>query len=247
MIQLRTHLAPRVLSRWLLALACLAAFAAPQTAQAVPITFATYNQDSAYNDVDFTQDGGGTSASLYTNTLGGTPVSFQFSNIASLPPALTGPVAAHMTMSFGTTIPVIVDGGHLTQFMESGSITFRRDSDNAILLQVTVSTGYPAIDGSIADTGVNLIGDQDLGDTVTFSSAFVNFTGSSSRSFSINLTSIVPPLGVTGDFLRNFTAASSGSFASDPPPSVPEPTSLALIGLGLIGAPVILRRRKAAE
>ena len=228
--------------------------AAPSPAAAVPITFATFTQKiPAYNDISFTQTGGGTGATLATNTVGGTAVSFEFSNIVALPPAVTGPIDAHMTMSFTTTIPVIdvfADGTDLIQYLESGSITFRRDSDNAILLQVSVSAGYPTVEGATGGTAAQFIGSTDVGDTITFSSDFVYFNNVTSQSFAIGLTSLIPFIAKDGNFLRNFTAASSGSFSSEPPPSVPEPASFAMVVLGGVSGLALRRtmqRTRSAE
>ena len=261
MIQLRTHLASRTLPRGLLALAGLLAAAAPQAVDAAPVTFAQFQQKAPnYNDVTFTNNGNASNATLDTNTVGGTAVTFKFSNLTilgPLPPGISGNINAHMVISSSTTaaatstaLPPPPPGRfQVRQGMNgpSNTITFFRDSDSAILLQVTFNV---AISGMRGASTASLAGSSSSGDTVNFSSAFLDFSGVNSRAMAVSLSSINPRLqkGTVSGFtkyLRSFTAsAGSGSFSADPPPTVPEPSTIALVGLGLVGAPVVLRRRK---
>lgn len=99
------------------------------------------------------------------------------------------------------------------------------------------------------------------GDTVTFSAnmKYFNFAGAVSQNYGISFTGLdttdlsEPPVGVSGfqinssnSLIRSFRADGTGSFAAG---IIPEPASLAMVGLGLIGLPtaIAIRRRRAAR
>jgi hypothetical protein len=128
-------------------------------------------------------------------------------------------------------------------------------------------TGTGTLSGIQFDTVGNANGDISFGDSVTFSSDFVDFSTATTENWNIALSSITPQLDYTplappvvpslvGDHvtadvvqgtpsgsLNSFTAAGDGTFAANFAP-VPEPASLAILGLGGVG--LLLKKRKKA-
>jgi hypothetical protein len=125
------------------------------------------------------------------------------------------------------------------------TLTFTRVSDNANLLTVTFTGNITGFDG---DNSATLSSNTAFGDTLTYTSAFLDFSGTTSRSMGLNLAGIDPVFTQSGNgFLDSFTTDLTGGFASSPTPTVvPEPASIVLFGLGAIGLFIAARRRRTA-
>jgi hypothetical protein len=82
-------------------------------------------------------------------------------------------------------------------------------------------------------------------DVITFTSdqvPAVDLTSPTALAFSF--TNVIPPVSIIGSTIASFGATVSGN-ASATPLAVPEPTSLAVMGIGLLGLTLIAKRRKA--
>ena len=161
-----------------------------------------------------------------------------------------------------------------------GTVTFTRTTPDGEIHQTNLLTvSFYAIAGGLdgirkgetaslsADNEANLGPGQV--DYVQFSSSYINFAASSDENLALSFSSANPcfstyknvKAGIHGcvttgsallSFLHSFTAAGTGTFASDPPPvsvfAVPEPESLSFM---LFGLPFIvaryLQRRTARE
>jgi hypothetical protein len=81
-------------------------------------------------------------------------------------------------------------------------------------------------------------------DAVTFTadSKFFNFANITEEGFGVILTGLTSTLGIsaTNSLLDSFNADGSGGFAAS---VIPEPASLAMAGLGLLGVALVARRR----
>jgi hypothetical protein len=174
-------------------------------------TFAQYEQLNNNDTVSFTAPGS------LTNTAGAV-VSFNY--VDAMPAGLDDPMDAYMTFA-ATGAPY------------SGTLTFLRVSDNANLLTVVFSGA--ALTG--LGTAASFLDSQPTG-TVTYTSDFLDFSGTTAADFALSFSALTSPFG--GDA---WTADSTGTFAAN----IPEPATWAMmiLGFGATGALVRLRRRRS--
>jgi hypothetical protein len=241
---MRTHLIPGMgrKARGLLALAALLAITTADSAHAVPVNFANFASSSSTFDLSWTDTEPGSATLTGVNV----PVTFEFTQ--PVVPALVGPVDATMNITVGTTTV----GGTSTNIapgldfisqplVPNFTIEFRLDSDNSLLLGVTF-TGL--LTGFANGTTAAITADETLGQSVVFASdymsPFISAAGSADLvSLALGLNT---PLTLTGNFVDPFQAFVNGGFSAEI--VVPEPTSVVLVGLGLVAAPLALRRRR---
>lgn len=255
MIQLRSMLGRGSGTRWLAALAAFAMLGLSSTAQAAPVQFAGYSQQTSNFPITFDNSNGNIAGTAI-------PVTFTFTNaVMGVDSSLYSGVDATLSISITGASPVqIIPGGYLFGPFSSATITLT--SVNAIgshaagsnLLTVNIDS----VGGILTQSGSttpNYSGQSDTGETdIQYTSAFANFASTYKAAFNIGFLTRVG-LVKRGDYFGsavgsglggNNQASSGGQFSAEPPPAVPEPTSVALVALGLIGAPVVLRRRRRA-
>lgn len=252
--------------RKILILAAVAATALTAIpAAAVTTTFANFSAGTGGSNVRWVRSGN--SATFYSTTLnnsnsaGARNVTFSF-----LQPSIAGFVS-NVTASWslnGTVTNTIAtqNGNTLNQTNLVGNFSFISTADIVIGAR-TFLAGSNLLTGTFNNTllsgtrGTNSAGisGSTPGAVITYTSDFMDFSGTNQRNFSMNLTSVNPFLntasspvntGTPTSAINTFRAVAGGSFSSDPAPvvtAVPEPGTWALMiaGMGMVG---FARRRR---
>ena len=210
------------------------------------VTFAQFLEKTGSQDFVFTNN---TNNAVFGTVSGGSPIDFRYSNISGLDPALQGFQNAHLSLSTSTNQPTTASGSTLTQAFNGGVSTIQviRDTPAPVgngartnLLTVTFSpnNNSPSLAGSNFGNSASFSATTP-DHTVTLTSDFLDFSNSSQRNLALSFSSLLTDLRMdAGNFLKSFTAAGSGTFASNPPPTVVAvPTAAAVSVSGRVLTP----------
>lgn len=222
----------------------LASFAGNAHAQALT-TFASV--DTLGQVFQFLNSG---SASTFGLTSASIPVTFKY-KVANGYGGINTDVSGTMTLTSNVTNG---SGGY---FQDMNSIFVSITANTAVdgktnLLSMAATTGLAGATGQLTSGPnfniANFGGDTSVGQSVGFSSDFLDFTQTNDRSFNFALNSLTPRAGTNGNgYMNSFTAAGIGNFASDPAPTstTPEPGTLALLALAALPGGALIRRKRA--
>jgi hypothetical protein len=198
-------------------------------------------------------DGGG-APFTFTNTgpgstLTGTTEDGYFNFLVNGLPS--GNIAATITLTSSELTPGATGGPFTGQPIDglTNTLTITQNSDGANLLTVNFNGEFVGFtDGGSAQ----LSADNNPGDTLTYSSDFLNFSGTTALSMGLDSSPISSgfvldengfPVSYTTDLTGGFSAAGDLELAS-----VPEPSTWAMLlgGLGLLSICLLRKNRKTA-
>ena len=199
------------------------------TSQAQTTTFAQFVERAGSQDFVFTNN----AASADFNTVaGGSAIFFLYQNISGLDSSLQGIQNAHLFITTTTTTPGTVNSNTAIQPLDQViTISIVRDTPapvgvgvgtrtNLLTATISANTATPTLTGT--NTGNAASFDWTTPDhVVIYTSDFLNFAGTVQRNLAFGFSSVTPIFALgANNFLQSFTAAGSGTFASNPPPTV---------------------------
>jgi hypothetical protein len=227
-------MAPGGARRWLVAsLLALAALTMNATAKADPFGFANFDLTNANQPFSFTNNGG-TSGTISASA----QVNFNFTQQTGLS---TANHAATLTITGSTFTPAQTVIGIVDQPISN--ISTLTLTDNVTHQNLLTMTFTGQLVGSAGGASAEVIGSDTAGAVVQYKSDFLAFN-EPGNSYTLGLNTLAPAFTIgAGGFLNSFVANITGQFTANAI-AVPEPASVVMYGTGIVGALVLVRRRK---
>ena len=209
------------------------------------VTFAQFFEKNGTNDFVFKNNGGSAS---FSTIFGGSPINFTYQNIAGLPAQISGIQSAHIFVSGTTTTPAFINATRTVQpFDQTFTIQILRDTAAPAGIgtgsRTNLLTAFVTVSGiSLSDLSGNTGASSAAytastpNQVVTYTSDFIDFGNiAAERNLALSFSSVEPSYMLGGGgFLTNFTAAGSGTFASNPGPTYMPPSAAPAIISGRV-------------
>ena len=193
-------------------------------------TILTFGQAAGGSPIVGTNNGAG------STTISGGNVAITITQIDAL---LATPTAAFLNFTVTSIAPAISVGGFVIQeFSGSFTITSGLGGTGINYLSATFADFVFGAGSSLTLSSAN------PPEAVSLTSGVIADLGSPD-GISFSFANVNPSIGISHGSLRSFTSSVSGTFSATPPPrqQAPEPGSLALVGLAMLGLAGSLRRR----
>lgn len=197
-------------------------------------TFAQFLEQNGTQDFVFTNN---TSSASFSAVGGGSAIAFRYQNISGLDPSLAGFQDAHLFITTTTTQTASINGSNTEQPLnQTVTIQIIRDTPapvgvgsgsrtNLLTAVFTPSGTTPTLVGSTNGNSATMSATTP-DHTVTFTSDFLGFALTTQRNLGLSFSSVTPSIALgAGNFLQSFTAAGTGTFASNPVPVYVVPTA----------------------
>jgi hypothetical protein len=246
-----------------------ALFVLPAALPASVVTFAQFQEATGSSNANvfaYLNNGSDGDAQLITQasapTSGLIPVTFTYLSQSGLPADLQGTQDAMLSLTSSTQSSVQTSGT-LGEQQINGSglltdvLTITRDTPasqgNGARTNLLTMTFTGNIVGVLGGTAPQLEGNSNLGDTITYTSDFLNFTGDTEENYSVTFSSWISTADGSGleiaddNYFASATAAGDGTFDANAASvvTVPEPATMGLATVAFV--PMLLRRRKRSN
>ena len=199
-------------------------------APASATTILTFGQSAGGSPITGTNNGAG------STTITGTNVAISITQIDAL---LGTPIAAFLNFTATSSGAATTIAGNVVQvFTGTFTITSLAGGGGVNYLS-SAGTFIDSVFGSGASLTLSVAQPPD---TVAFSSDVIADLGLA-RGLSFSFANVTPPVGIHNGSLGSFTSSVSGTFSANVGQQVPEPGSLVLVGLAMLGLVGFLRRK----
>lgn len=190
------------------------------------------------------------------NSVASIPIYYILS-VAGLPADLTGLQNAHLTVDFVSNLGTTASGTSRVQLFDTvtaGSISIIRDTAastgaNSRTNLLTVNFSNAELDASNGSGSFTFKSNPTS--LITYTSDFLDFSQVVSKDFSFSFSGASPTFSATtGSSGRSTRFSGTGTFASDPPPTipgVPEASTWAMMMIGFGVAGMAMRNGRARK
>ena len=217
-----------------------AALSITTLAHAQTSLFANFQQIGADKSFQFINTGSNTSSFITSVTV---PVNF-FYRAPNSSGTIDTALPANLTITSIVNGTATVSAPTISQKLQSVEMVFTGTGAVTGNLLTILNTSTGTLGGILGDSGAGLEETHGVsGGVVNYSSAYLDFSASTQRNYSLALNNLTPALADGGNgYLAGFTSNATGQFASNA--IVPEPSTVILLGLGGLGLIARYRRKK---